>query len=303
MVSIIASPSLRRIIVSKVTIAMSFYNDEKTLAIAIKSILYQSYSDWNLILLDDGSTDDSLKVAREFKDSRICVYSDGINKGLAPRLNEIVHMAKGKYIARMDADDIMHPERLKLQVEYLDKHKDIDVVGTEAYSVDRHNRILGKRMMKPIPQKMADVFKGSIFIHPTIMGKITWFENNLYEEGVWAVRAEDYELWCRSFRYSKFAVISSPLLFYRETSSLEKDINNYLKSYNSMMNVIDRTGSELPYWEKINLKIRNKLKCKLYSFVYKVGIAHLLLSKRYEGISVTEKMQMEKLIKCIEKYA
>ena len=166
---------------SKVTIAMSFYNDEKTLAIAIKSILYQSYSDWNLILLDDGSTDDSLKVAREFKDSRICVYSDGINKGLAPRLNEIVHMAKGKYIARMDADDIMHPERLKLQVEYLDKHKDIDVVGTEAYSVDRHNRILGKRMMKPIPQKMADVFKGSIFIHPTIMGKITWFENNLYE--------------------------------------------------------------------------------------------------------------------------
>ena len=84
---------------------------------------------------------------------------------------------------------------------------------------------------------------------------------------------------------------------------MEKDINNYLKSYNSMMNVIYRTGSELPYWEKINLKIRNKLKCKLYSFVYKVGIAHLLLSKRYEGISVTEKTQMEKLIKCIEKYA
>ena len=287
---------------SKVTIAMSFYNDEKTLAIAIKSILYQSYSDWNLILLDDGSTDDSLKVAGEFKDSRICVYSDGINKGLAPRLNEIVHMAKGKYIARMDADDIMHPERLKLQVEYLDKHKDIDVVGTEAYSVDRHNRILGKRIMKPIPHKVVDVFKGAIFIHPTIMGKRTWFENNLYEEDVWAVRAEDYELWCRSFRKSKFAVLSSPLLFYRETSSLEKDINNYFKSYNSMINVIDRNGLELSHWEKNNLKIQNKLKCMLYYFVYKAGITHLFLSKRYEEISVSEKMQTEKIIECIEKY-
>ena len=76
----------------------------------------------------------------------------------------------------------------------------------------------------------------------------------------------------------------------------------FRSSYNSMMNVIDRTGLELPYWEKINLKILNKIKCTLYFSVYKVGIAHLLLSKRYEGISVTEKMKMEKLIECIEKY-
>ena len=97
------------------TIGLPFYNNEKTLADAIKSVLVQSYTDWELILTDDGSTDTSLSIANEFakNDKRIIVISDSINKGLSYRLNQIADMTTTRYLARMDADDMMMPRKLK----------------------------------------------------------------------------------------------------------------------------------------------------------------------------------------------
>ena len=80
---------------------------------AICSVLNQSYIDWELLLLDDGSTDESLNIAKSFTDGRIKIISDGMNRGLIYRLNESINMARGKFYARMDADDIMHPDRIK----------------------------------------------------------------------------------------------------------------------------------------------------------------------------------------------
>ncbi|MGL5269675.1 MAG: glycosyltransferase family 2 protein, partial [Selenomonadaceae bacterium] len=116
----------------KVSIGLPFYNDEKTLRYTIQSILLQSYTDWELILLDDGSTDGSLAIAKSIKDKRVRVVSDNENKGLAVRLNEIANLANGQYLARMDADDLMHPDRIKEQVLFLEENPEIDVVGTNA---------------------------------------------------------------------------------------------------------------------------------------------------------------------------
>ena len=99
-----------------VTIGIPFYNASQFLEYAIKSVINQTYTNWELILVDDGSTDDSLSIARSFNDQRIKILSDGVNKGLVSRLNEIILNSRGSYIARMDADDIMHFERIEKQI-------------------------------------------------------------------------------------------------------------------------------------------------------------------------------------------
>src|SRR5690606_21713898 len=107
-----------------VTIAIPFYNGEKYLELAIQSALAQTYTGWKLILLDDGSTDNSLAIANEYKkkDARIKVYSDGQNKNLGYRLNQIPELVDTKYLARMDADDIMHPKRIETQLRILEEN-------------------------------------------------------------------------------------------------------------------------------------------------------------------------------------
>ena len=96
-----------------VSIGMPVFNCEKTLIPAVNSILNQTYSNWELFLLDDGSKDKTLEIANSFKDSRIKVIVDGLNKKLPSRLNQAIEMSQGKYFARMDGDDISYPERLQ----------------------------------------------------------------------------------------------------------------------------------------------------------------------------------------------
>ena len=96
-----------------VTIAIPFYNPGPAFEDAIKSVFAQTYTNWELLLVNDGSTDDSLEKALAIKDSRVQVINDGKNLGLGARLNQIAQLASGEYLARMDADDIMHPERIE----------------------------------------------------------------------------------------------------------------------------------------------------------------------------------------------
>jgi glycosyltransferase involved in cell wall biosynthesis len=113
----------------RVSIILPFLNAGAAFPPALRSILQQSHQDWELLLCDDGSTDGSLELARSLDDPRVVVWSDGRTKGLAGRLNECIDRARGAYIARMDADDISYPDRIRLQLEFLEQHPEIDVVG------------------------------------------------------------------------------------------------------------------------------------------------------------------------------
>ena len=106
-----------------ISIGIPIYNAEAYLEDAIKSILAQTHELWELILIDDGSTDASLTIAKRFAESdhRIKVISDGINKKLPARLNQLIEEANYDYIARMDADDLIHPDRLAIQLSFLEK--------------------------------------------------------------------------------------------------------------------------------------------------------------------------------------
>src|SRR5699024_7083751 len=109
------------LVVIMITIGIPFFTDESYLDMAIRSIINQTYQDWVLLLVDDGSSDGSLGIAKKYeeKDSRISVISDGENKKLPYRLNQIAQLTKTPYLARMDADDIMHPERIEKQLGIL----------------------------------------------------------------------------------------------------------------------------------------------------------------------------------------
>ena len=216
-----------------VTIGIPFYNASEYLELAIRSILSQTYENWELILLDDGSSDNSVSIATKFdKDPRVRVICDYKNKGLSYRLNQISELAKGEYYARMDADDIMHPERIKIQVEYLLKNPDIDVVGASAITIDSNNRIIGLRgIVKNHDFSVKTILRKGLFIHPSIMGTTTWFKNNPYDEK--AVRIEDLELWIASCDTSTFSLIDFTCLFYRDGGepTLKKYITNSMSSF------------------------------------------------------------------------
>lgn len=192
-----------------VTIGIPFYKDRAYLAFAIQSVINQTYQNWELILVDDGGYDGSLDIAKSYKDERISVISDGQNKGLPSRLNEISDMAKGDFIARMDADDIMAVERIEKQLDYLVHHPDVDVVGCSAMVINEHNAII-----RSIDQTSV----ASMFIHPSIMGKRSWFRAYPYNTRL--PKSQDYELWLRSLNKSMSFNMAAPLLFYRELDGL-----------------------------------------------------------------------------------
>ncbi|MEN6640915.1 MAG: glycosyltransferase family A protein [Armatimonadia bacterium] len=197
-----------------VTIGLPFYNNESTLLDAVRSIFAQTVQDWELVLLDDGSTDNSLEVARSIDDPRVRVISDGNNLKLAARLNQIHREARGVYVARMDADDMMHPQRLEKEIAVLTEHPEVDVVGSLMYMMSAPYEVYGVgaggiagREFHP-----SELLGKVALMHPTIMGRPQWFLDNPYDE-TWA-RAQDSELWCRTCRHSKFTQINEALYLY-----------------------------------------------------------------------------------------
>jgi glycosyltransferase involved in cell wall biosynthesis len=209
-----------------VSIGMSVFNCEKTLSAAVRSILNQTYSNWELILIDDGSEDRTVEIAESFQDDRIRVFVDGLNLQLPSRLNQSITLSNGKYFARMDGDDISYPERLQCQVEYLEQHPEIDLLGTSYINFDEDGHATGVATQKlSHPEICAHPWSNFDLLHPTWMGKLDWFLKYQYRAD--AIRMEDYELMLRTYQTNKFASLPNILLGYRVGSlSLKKVLNS-----------------------------------------------------------------------------
>ena len=253
-----------------VTIAIPIYNAEKFLQYAVLSVLNQTYTNWELLLMEDGSTDSTLPICCEYvkRDKRISLIRDGINRGLIYRLNESIQLAKGKYYARMDADDIMYISRLEEQVKYLEEHPVVDVVGASIMTIDNNNNIIG-----------SGYEHGSVcdFTHPTVMGRTEWFKANPYAD--WALRAEDFELWTRTDRKSTFRAIGKPLLFYREFG-----VPTFRKYYLSQLTLLKIFRNYRSYGKPFSWFCMNSIKtclkiCAYYMFD-KFGKLDVLIAKR-----------------------
>jgi glycosyltransferase involved in cell wall biosynthesis len=198
-----------------ITIAMPFYNSAATLELAIRSLLNQSYGDFELLLCDDGSDDQGLAIARSFDDPRLICWSDGRRLRLAARLNECIDRARGCYLARMDADDIAYPDRLAQQLAFLSAHAEIDLCSAGALVFGKRGRPLWR--FSPALENAGitrSPYRGFPLWHPLWMGRIEWFRRWRYDETAWL--AQDQELLLRSYRASRFANLPQVLLGYRK---------------------------------------------------------------------------------------
>lgn len=203
----------------KVSIIMGVYNCEKTLDRCIDSILKQTYKNWELIICDDCSKDNTLELAKEYsnKYENIKVISNVKNGGLAFSLNQCLAISIGKYVARMDADDISLPERIERQVRFLEDHKQYQVVGSSIILFDENgDKGLRKAVENPTKHSMI---KGTPYAHPTIM-----MRKEAYDIlGGYTVlprtrRGQDLDLWFRFYAKGfRGYNIQEPLLKYHES--------------------------------------------------------------------------------------
>lgn len=206
-----------------VSIGMPVYNGADTLAAAIRSIINQTYQNWELLVMDDGSTDGSEHVAAGFGDPRIHVIKGGDNQGIVFRLNEAVRLAQGDYFARMDADDIAFPQRLERQVSYLDKHSEISLIGAQILVFSGDGVVRGcVPVCSSHEEIVARPWMGFCLAHPTWMGHRHWFLANPYEQS--ANGAEDQQLLFRTRKAVRFACLQEILLGYREENRTFKKL-------------------------------------------------------------------------------
>jgi len=207
-----------------ISIALPALNSESTLQDAVLSILHQSYEHWELLIVDDGSSDRTIAAAKRFTDPRIRLFSNGVHRGLSAQLNLAVKIARGRYIARMDADDIAYPDRLKRQLEFLEAHPHVDLVGAAVMLFRSSGVAGGVRRYPPGHEEIcARPWLRMPVTHSTWMGRLDWFRRNPYRVDV--TRAQDWELLRRTFRDSRFANIQDALSGVREDSiSLRKQL-------------------------------------------------------------------------------
>lgn len=198
-----------------VTVALAVLNGGELLEHAVRSVMNQSWPHWELLLLDDGSTDEAIDRLPFLADPRIVVIRDGQNLGLASRLNQAVGMAKGKYFARMDHDDLCHPERFARQVAFLDAHPEVDLSATQCLTMDEQERLVGRL---PSAIKHADIcrrpWQGFYLAHPSWMGRTEWFRRNVYQDPA-PYCCEDQELLLRAHYSSCYHTLPEYLFAYR----------------------------------------------------------------------------------------
>lgn len=202
------------------TVAMPVYNAGKYLRLAALSIVRQTFTDWELLLIDDGSTDNALQGIADIGDARIRILRDGANKGLAARLNEAADMAQGRYFARMDQDDVSYPERFARQIAALQNDPKLDLVATRAIVIDENDHATGLFPYAISHEEIcARPWRGFYLPHPTWMGRIEWFRKHRYTvPGPYF--CEDQELLLRSYCESRLGTLDEILFAYRIRSKV-----------------------------------------------------------------------------------
>lgn len=198
-----------------ISILMPVYNCGQYISQAIDSILCQSHKYYEVIIINDGSKDNTLSILSLYKDSRLNLISEG-HKGLVSSLNQGLHRAKGKYIAIMHGDDIASTDRIQNQIQTLEKYPEIGILGSACQLIDETGRSLGSRTwpLTDIELRWESLLQCP-FAHPSVMMRRDVLKNNnlTYDDSF--ISVEDYELWTRMFQYTSGMNASETLLHYR----------------------------------------------------------------------------------------
>lgn len=197
----------------RVSVITAFHNDSPTLELTIKSLMAQTFSDWELILVCDGAPPQFVKKIRKLTDPRIRMIGGDEQLGLAQRLNEGLFESKGEFIARVDADDAMLPNRLCQQVGFLDENSEIDMVSSRAFVINCDDEVVGitVELRASVREPLAQL--ENPIVHPTVLIRKKAIPGAPYDSTL--RRTEDLDLWCRMARDDNSVILNSPTTFYR----------------------------------------------------------------------------------------
>ncbi len=229
----------------KVSVVMAVYNGERYLRQAIDSILSQTFTDFEFIIIDDGSTDSTADIVHSYGDPRVRRMKNAENLGLARSLNIGFDTASGEYIARMDSDDVSLPERLQKQVTYMDEHPEIAASGTWARDIDQEGNMIGLRCV-PLGNRMDyDFWRPSPLIHPSTIIRVAHLGDLRYDSKI--KYAQDYDLWLRLRKKYKLDNLGEYLLLYRvhEKSTTQRNYSGQLQSAHEAL--FRHTELTMPY--------------------------------------------------------
>lgn len=210
-----------------VSVVMPVYNSAKYLPLAIESILNQTYSNFEFIVIDDGSTDSSWDIIRGYslKDKRIIAKRNLFNLGICRTLNHGISLAKGKYIARMDADDWSYPARLGRQLAFMEKHPRVVICGGNIEVCDSCLKVTNHRYYPQSDKKIREkILRINPFAHPAVLFRAEAFhKTGGYNPDLSGV--EDYDLYFRIGKYGKFANLADTLLKLRIRGNSISSVN------------------------------------------------------------------------------
>ena len=218
-----------------ISVVMPVYNGDKYLKEAIDSVLNQTFKEFEFIIVNDGSTDKTEEIIKEYSDERI-KYIKQENSGIGGALRKGCSIASGKYIARMDADDVCLPERFKVQFDFLEKNKSSVLVSSSVLYIDENSRVYGRSYSTTSNRAIKNKLKrGSAISHASVM-----MRNDIYKKTVGyqdLQPLEDYCLWMNMSKYGQLRNISFPLLKYRVlANSISRSISS--DSYRELINFV-----------------------------------------------------------------
>jgi len=260
-----------------VCVFIPFFNARATLRYTVISVLNQSYPDWRLILLNDGSVDDSVDTIADLIDNdRVLLVSDNTNRGLICRLNQMVELTDAPYIARMDADDLMHPDRLRLQMEAFKANPQLDIVSTGMAIMTSDYRIVGVRCVDGQPT-LSDFIKYGGLVHASCIFRREFLESNKYNPRF--LRAEDRELFLRVIPDAHYYCVTKPLYFCTEYDRFNK--KGCLDSYRTERKVIISHGPRLLGWPAtVVYFLRSAMKAPVVHLMAALGIAQHITRRK-----------------------
>lgn len=229
-----------------VTVLLPVYNAELYIADAVESILKQTFRDFELLVINDGSTDKSSEIIRSFKDERIRLVENEINLRLIATLNKGIKLAKGTYIARMDADDISLPERLQKQVSFMETHPEVGVCGTWFEQLGNPGKIV-KYPEEDAAIRIMMLYQ-TPFCHPSVILRKEVLEKNEILFSPDFIHGEDYEMWIRLSSHTRFANLPEVLLQYRLHENSVSASNQSVqqeKTYNVIRLAFQKAGMQI----------------------------------------------------------
>lgn len=280
-----------------VTIGLPFYNAATTLRAAIASVLCQTFTDWELILVNDGSTDESMAACHEaLRDKRVTIIDDPTNRGLPHRLNQIADRARGEILARMDADDLMHPDRIRRQVDVLSRRPDADMVNVATYIMSADGRIVGlSPVRRPVNARQRLMF--SRVNHGAITARTEWFRAHRYDERF--LRSQDLELWIRAADDVVIAELDEPLYFSRQDASLIPAAK-YRRSHDAHIDIVRLHGPQSVGRLQMELLVLTiRAKGLFYQALRSIGRPEIVNRIRVRGLSVAGREEGEQALEMI----